>query len=159
MYAFPPIRIFDYSAGFALGKYFNKLQKNSGGGYIRYINFYEIMGVLLISIQLIISPYINEGFRRVAFHILFALYTVYIYALNNGIVSKILTNKVIVKMGNESFYYYIAHVVYLRYLYNILEFLPIKMNTWYTWKGWIPVLSCFFILTFSSFIFSKIKNK
>lgn len=159
LYAFPPVRFLDYSIGFYIGKIFKDKKDRILILNKVWYSINEIFALLFIIISLILSKYINESFRRVVFHLPFALYTIYIFAQNKGIISKLLSCDKIVQMGNKTFYYFIAHVVYLRYLYNVLELLPIQMEVWNTYLGWIPVLFCLVTLIFTEPVFTSfLKN-
>lgn len=117
-YIFPLFRLGDFAIGCHLGYLF--LQK-------RYSikTFTATLSECLVVVLIIFSQFIFNGhitFSGTAWYRYTVLYLpstiplIYLFALNQGVISKILTNKVLIFIGNISAYAFLIHQVCIRYI-------------------------------------------
>lgn len=125
LYTFPPVRFIDFFSGYALTKiykeYSNEITTNDNE------NRYTVLErILLLSIVLLMVafPYINVGFRRQALYLPFSCCLIFVVGMGQGKISKVLSSDWLVRIGNNSLYYYISHQVIYKWMYNCMLELP-----------------------------------
>ena len=127
LYVFPPIRMLDYLSGICLGFIFHNrtLLKVSETKY----SIYEIIAVCIYIVYLVEIPYIPKNFTWSAILMPGALFTIYVLARGIGIISKILSYKAVIYIGNNSFYYMMCHQVVFSWM-NSLNKHFLNLNPW-----------------------------
>lgn len=149
LYAFPPVRLLDFYSGYVLAKIYIKrdLIRIEKDGVKKYTIF-EILLFVNMFILMFVYPFVNVGLRRQALYFPFSLCVVYLFAIGKGRMSKILSMKWVVKIGNNSFYYYISHQVIFKWVFKIYERTPFIANRFFL-IDFLLVILCL-IITFLS---------
>lgn len=131
MYYFPVFRIGDFFVGCVLGKLYEKFDHD-----ISMITG-TICEIIAIAVCVLIALWSKQNHTSIILQALFNMTTVYIplaaiwvylFAIKRGGVTKLLTNKLFVYMGNVSAYAFLIHYVITRYVSFILEFQNIEVN-------------------------------
>lgn len=121
MHIFPFVRLFEFSTGIILGMIFaNRPMKNLNK---KMFNLLELFAVLLFLIFLLISVRFDTGLVRGVYFVPIWCILIYTFAHEVGILSKLLSSKVLVYLGEISFSFYMIHQLVIRYF----EFL--KLNS------------------------------
>ena len=123
LYAFPPVRLLDFYSGYALAKIYKMHDSTASQKTLSY-TIIEALLVISVVVLMVVYPFVNAGFRRQALYFPISLCLVYVFARGKGSVSKILSTKWIVEIGNNSFYYYISHQVIFKWIYKIYARTP-----------------------------------
>lgn len=113
LYAFPPIRLMDYTSGFVLGRVFVHQRNNKS--VCRKATYLEIAAVGVIMGYLMIFPYVPEAFSRAAIYQPGAAFVIYVFAMGKGTISHFLSSPPMVRLGGNTLYYMISHQVIIRY--------------------------------------------
>ena len=155
VYKFPLVRIIDYIIGCFLGYIFiNVKDKN-----IVRCNLFEIISIVVVVISSTVLGYlryltvINGGDQTVAnnmwwgYTIIFTINTcllVYYFAINKGILSKLLTNKVTSYISKISSYAYLIHNVVNRFLLFAVQH---SSNEYYSYYLWLLKITIGLLIT------------
>lgn len=121
LYVFPIFRFLEYFIAMIMGYYFREefiVIKNR-----TVINLIEVMTVLLLVFNhLLIKSdfYSKNGNYNYITVFICSLMIVYVFSKEKGILSKILNNKILICIGNASFYIYIMHQVILKYVTTVI---------------------------------------
>lgn len=157
LYAFPPMRLIDYCAGFFTGRLYSIhgcLKINISNR--KYISAKEIFAVGVMVFYLLIYPVVPKEFSRAVLYLPGAVFVIFIIAEGKGIVSKVLSIPMMVAIGNGSLYYMMCHQVILRYCslgQRVLFKCSVESYDWI----WVFVG---FILTFASKpVYDKVKSR
>ena len=126
-YIFPLFRVGDFFIGCNLGmlykNYYKEITKSKAF-------FLEVITILAIVInQIIYSSRITflgaDSFRYTIISLPISISLVYLFAYNNGIFTKLLSNcSILIKIGNLSGYLFLIHQVVIRQIDTLLEFMP-----------------------------------
>ena len=113
-YIFPAFRLGDFSAGCVLGYMFmNRNKDNCGKGLSASI--FEIITIILVVLSVYIYKKLaggsHEWLRYTTIFLPSSLALVWIFAINKGIITQILTNPITVYVGNISPYAFLIHQV------------------------------------------------
>lgn len=132
LYAFPPVCLLDFYSGYVLAKIYMKhdLIRTEKVGVKKYTIFESLLFVNVV-ILMFVYPFVNVGFRRQALYFPFSLCIIYLFAIGKGRVSRILSMKWVVEIGNNSFYYYISHQVIFKWVFKIYERTPFIANRFF----------------------------
>lgn len=134
MYCFPIFRLGDFFIGMVAGKIYTdnleKIRQNSS-----FINA-TLIEIAALFLTLGIYKLLKKSNRRllvIAAHnwttvyIVIAVIWVYLFALRNGLLTKLLSNKVFIYFGNISSYLFLIHYMVIQYIstyMNIKGFAP-----------------------------------
>ncbi len=115
LYAFPPARIADYAVGFFLGRLFTsrKLLIEMG---VHKATVFETISIVVFVGYMLVFPSVPEAYRQSSIYLPGALFVIWVFALNKGIVSKWLSSSIMVYLGDGAFYYMMSHQVVMRYM-------------------------------------------
>ena len=113
LYAFPPARIIDYCIGFWTGKLF--VSRKQSNNILLQSTMLEIIAMIIIFGYLFIYQFIDVNLSRAFIYIPGAVIVIYVFALQQGLLSKLLRLPIIVGIGNGSLYYMMSHQVLIRY--------------------------------------------
>ncbi len=154
MYIFPPARLVEYIAGMSLGMLvpeFSRFLGNIKNNNIVYTAL-EILSFGLWAILMCIT--LPSYYKITLCWIVPALFTLFIFTIGKGYISKIFCAKPLVFLGNISFECFILHQMIMTFYVNIT-----KIET-YTFAGKLfSVLYCLFLtLIASSFIYMQKKK-
>ena len=132
MYCFPIFRLGDFFVGCTLGKHYACSKK---------IKFSFIQMSLVEVVMTVITIAVFEWMKRAPTNIFFlamrnwttiyipiATAWIFLFAENKGIISRILSNKFFVFIGNISAYTFLIHYVLIQYIYNVLIYLKIDRS-------------------------------
>ena len=149
LYAFPPVRLLDFYSGYALGRIY-KYSSLHGihGGTKRKYTYIELILLFIMIILMFVYPYVDVGFRRQSLYLPFSMCVVYVFAMDKGAVSKLLSHKYIVTLGNNSFYYYISHQIIFKWIYKIYERIPLIFHRT-LFVDFLFVIMCLLITLYS----------
>ena len=128
-YIFPLFRIGDFAIGCNLGLLFLKNKKLGS----KICTIMEICSFTLAIISLYVyeitsNNYECSWYRYTLLFIPSVCCLIYILAVNKGFMSKLLSNKNIVKIGNLSGYAFIVHQMILWYIRAFLDYFEVKYN-------------------------------
>ncbi|MBO1512371.1 acyltransferase family protein [Metabacillus bambusae] len=112
LHIFPVARLFEFITGIVLGLIFVKTQNNWSS---EKHSIAEISAVLLFMVALLISVNLHTGAVRGGFFIPVWCILVYIFAHQKGIISRLLSNRLLVYLGEISFSFYMIHQLVIRY--------------------------------------------
>lgn len=139
-YIAPVYRLGDFYIGMVLGYiFFNRKKAFSTSGSLYFAFLITIIEAITIGLNIITQWIFNESiglfgsvyFKFTLLYMPLSMIIVYLFALNEGFISKFLTNRFMIYIGEISGYGFIVHVVIIRY-YN--EFLYNKhfilSNSW-----------------------------
>lgn len=154
-YLSPLFRIGDYILGCCLGKliYNSKIEVNN------YVSTVFELIVIIINAG-VIMIYLNndlwwrsEWFKYDVLFTIPVLLLVALFSLNKGYISKILTNKVIVHIGDISAYIFLLHNVVIQYMNEVFRRI-VDLNKYYL------IISCiiFCILLALTELYIRIEN-
>lgn len=121
-YVFPLFRLFDFIIGIALGLLFIKYKTKFS--HFGNTNF-EIISLLLLMTAIIFHPYIHQAFRWGTYYIPFMSLVIFVFAFQKGLISKILSNKYLVYLGEISFSFYMIHKLIIRYIQKFVGWTPL----------------------------------
>jgi peptidoglycan/LPS O-acetylase OafA/YrhL len=107
----PIFRLMEYAIGCVLGVIFLE-----NGNIKKYKNIYvySLLEVGLVVVYILAVKYGNDTWLRV-YYILIVSLIVYVFALEKGLFSKMLSNRFFVHFGNISFELFMVHVVIIMY--------------------------------------------
>lgn len=114
LYAFPPVRIIDYCIGFWTGRLFAN-RKQSNNNILLQSTILEIISMVIIFGYLFIYQFVDVNLSRAFIYIPGAIIVIYVFALQQGLLSKLLRLPIMVGIGNGSLYYMMSHQVLIRY--------------------------------------------
>lgn len=117
-YIFPPLRLVDFTGGVVLGMCFLKIIENPNNFFDRlqhkYFSVLEVAALSIIVAATLISPYLPQTLRFGMFLIPFWSLVIFVFAWQKGIVSRILSAKSLIFLGNVSFSFYMIHQLIIR---------------------------------------------
>ncbi len=119
-YINPLTRIGDFMAGMLLYRLYEKRKDNEYLNNRRLANIAEISTLGLLAASMYFHNYVPIGFRYSLYYLLPMCLLVYVFSYSRGIISDILSNKVLVYLGDLSFGFYLVHVLVIRY-YTLLQ--------------------------------------
>lgn len=154
-YILPVFRLGDFAIGCNLGYLFLKKRTQISSVLATIL---EIVTIALIYIsETIYREKISFlGSEWCRYSVLFlptSALLVYLFALNKGIISKLLTNKALIFIGNISAYTFLIHQMVIRYLKVLM---PHVING--EVNIWINTVLAFIITLISTLIYRKIEN-
>lgn len=123
LHIFPVARLFEFSTGIILGLFFVK--RNSGRGTSKYniVTSLEFLSVGAFFAALWFSVGLDVGIVRGVFFVPVWCLLIYVFAHQGGVLSKLLSNKLLVYLGEISFSFYMIHQLIIRY-YDFLGLDP-----------------------------------
>lgn len=115
LHIFPLARLFEFSTGMLLGLIFIK---NSEKTILnkKIINVLELLCLLLFVGLLLISEKLDVGTVRGVYFVPLWCLLIYIFAHQGGLISKIISNKLFVYLGEISFSFYMIHQLVIQYI-------------------------------------------
>lgn len=115
-YVFPLFRSLDFIMGILIGLIF--VTKNKGNIVINrpLFDFLEIATLILLISWIAFAPHISQKFRFSVYFVPMWCVLIYVFAFQGGIVSKLLSNKWLVFLGEISFSFYMIHLIFINYI-------------------------------------------
>ncbi len=117
-YIFPLFRCGDFVIGSCLGYiYLNKKTDLKA----LYATLVEIVTIALIVFTVMARKltggiFVNEGLNHTQIYTVTSVFIIYLFTCQKGLITKILTNKVTVYIGNISAYAFLIHIVMMKYI-------------------------------------------
>lgn len=121
LYIFPPVRYLEYFLAMIIGFNFEEdyrfITGNIGSNVMEFTALALWIGNhLLIKAKFYV---IHINLKYIAMHIV-SIALVYVFSKEKGLISKLLKNRLMVYIGNVSFYIYIMHQVIIRYVCQVV---------------------------------------
>lgn len=111
----PIFRISEFTLGIMACLLFNKI-----GNIKKSLSTkLEIGAIVFLICSLLLYPYLSQDIMTVTAMIPAMLFLIIIFANQSGSISQILSNKVLIFLGNISFSFYMIHMLVLRYMNGI----------------------------------------
>lgn len=151
LYAFPPVRVLDYAAGFFLGRLFCESKKKDSYDKKRATEL-EVLALIVYAGTLLFFPSCDEAIRRSALYFPGALLAVWAFGMNRGMVSCFFSRRLFVRLGDATLYYMMSHQIILYYVEKIYSRLSIDLGA----MDWVCVGASLLITIMSEPIFGKI---
>ena len=127
MYIFPLFRLGDFFLGACLG---NLYKKTAHYSFLRG-SIFEAICLLATIIVIVYGPsnvVCKAFFNQTTCFIPVALAWVYLFAQNNGILTRIICNRVLIGLGNISSYTFLIHYVVTQYIKAIIIYFHIDLS-------------------------------
>jgi peptidoglycan/LPS O-acetylase OafA/YrhL len=122
-YILPMFRIIDFTVGIILGLSFisfsNKYKPNEQS---KLWSIFEILSIVLLGVAIYFVPNIPESFHYSVYYLPFMSIIIYIFAHQKGIISRMLSKKQFVFLGEISFSFYMIHQLIINYIGSISVF-------------------------------------
>lgn len=137
MYSFPIFRLGDFVIGCCLGKIYKKLQKIDINCIIGTI--IEIVVILITALVFIwresgqSTVFMKALFNWTTVYIVLACLWIYMFAQRKGVITKLLSNKVMIYIGNISSYAFLIHYVITQYAITAIRYLNIQLSNPMKW--------------------------
>lgn len=132
-YICPLFRLGDFAIGCNLGYLFLK-HRLQIGKLTATLGEVGVFGILLISQMIYVGQYgfwSTEWFKLTVMYVPGSVLLVYLFALNQGWLSGLLTNKALIFVGNISGYAFLIHQMVIRDLRELLVYVPqLKVGNW-----------------------------
>jgi len=119
-YVNPFFSLLSYYIGILLGIIGIDKLKTYNGTVVKY-TLLELLSIILFIIAYYLNPYINQSFRYEVYYLPFAAFIIYTFAIQKGYLSKFISNKLLVYLGNISFEFYIVHQLMIRLVYKYVN--------------------------------------
>ncbi|MFO1487494.1 MAG: acyltransferase [Verrucomicrobiota bacterium] len=117
-YIFPPFRLFDFALGVVCGLYFLNSSRLSFSKSLW--TFWECACLTAILGMVILSSYhVPQAFRYGVYYMPIFCLTIFVFAHQGGLVSKWLSGKTWLLLGEMSFAFYMFHQLVFRYLHEV----------------------------------------
>jgi peptidoglycan/LPS O-acetylase OafA/YrhL len=123
-YINPLLRLGDFLLGKLLFRLYNKRRDIEILNNTRVATIVEVGSILFLAIFLYYHKNIPQGFRYSCYYWPPMILLIYTFAYSKGLVSKMLSNKVLVYLGEISFGFYMIHMLVLRYYQYIPKKIP-----------------------------------
>lgn len=118
-YIFPVFRLFDFVVGISLALIFIKNKKILEEKSKERFSFLELLSLLCLAIAIGFKNYVPQAFRWDVYYLPFMSMIIFIFSNQKGVISKLLSNKKIIYLGEISFSFYMIHLLVLRYITNV----------------------------------------
>lgn len=122
-YINPLLRLGDFLIGKMLFRVYRKRKDIELLNNSNWASLAEIGSILVLSVFLYYHESIPQGFRYSCYYWPPMILLIYTFSYSNGIISKMLSNKTLVYLGEISFGFYMIHMLVLRYY----QYLPQKV--------------------------------
>lgn len=132
MYCFPVFRLGDFFVGCCLGHLYTE-KKNHDDLIVRY-SIYELLATALAVSVHLLGKQSNQNVILLAFQNWTTLYIpvaaiwIYLFAVNRGIITKLLNNRFLIYLGDINAYNFLIHYVIIRYISNLLKYLDADVH-------------------------------
>lgn len=116
-YYFPGVRLLEFLAGVILGLTFIEKEKYLSRLSAKLFSVFEITTVTLLFIMILVAPGIIQNLRYSLIFIPFWSILIFVFAFQKGILSRLLSKKVLIYLGEISFAFYMVHNIVLSYIF------------------------------------------
>lgn len=126
-YINPFLRIFDFVLGILLYKL---LWKESFQVYKSVFTYYELLTIVLLILFYSTAEFFPKVVRYSVYYWLPMTFFIAVFAQQKGAISRILSNKVALFLGELSFGFYLWHQLILRYAHRFVNHFKINLADW-----------------------------
>lgn len=149
-YIFPVYRLGDFIIGCNLGYLFLKQEKKQPTLSATFAEAFTILltAVLLYAYSTQIGLGSLEWFRYTLLYTASSILLVYCFASNSGHITKLLSNKILIPVGNISAYAFLIHALVIRYINKLF-----LLKNGYTLSSWKLTLVAFAITLICSLFY------
>lgn len=116
LHIFPISRLFEFSAGILLALIFVENSKKLKSINMTIFTVFEILILLFFVVALLFSVSLDVGIVRGVYFVPIWCLLIFTFAHHGGVLSKTLSNKFLVYLGEISFSFYMIHQLVIRYL-------------------------------------------
>jgi len=114
-YVNPAFRMLDFLTGVALGHVFLGLKdKGIIGPSLKWASFFEVTSLVLVAAALTASPSVPYLLRRSVYYTPFFAMVILVFAYQRGVISRLLSGKLLRLLGEASFSFYMFHYLFIR---------------------------------------------
>jgi len=154
-YILPMFRLLDFLLGIAIGIWFINKTKKANQPNKLIMTSLEILAVVLLVLFFYFHQNVHQTLRLWGYYQPVMVFLIIVFAFQKGYISKVMSNKYLIYLGEISFSFYMIHQLLLRYFIHI----PLLNN-----KPVLYSIVCLFItLIVSHFIYKyyeiPMKNK
>ncbi|NYE03866.1 peptidoglycan/LPS O-acetylase OafA/YrhL [Bacillus niacini] len=114
LYIFPLFRMIEFIIGTLIAILFIK-QPINWNKYQKYFTLFEISSLLSLLIGMYINNFVPTTFHYGLYYIPFMSLIIYIFAYQMGRISKLISNRLFIYLGEISFSFYMLHQLVIRY--------------------------------------------
>lgn len=114
LHIFPFTRLFEFSTGMVLGLLF--VERTGNPPRLQLLNVLEWVGLAAFFGLLIASKYMPAGMVRGVYFVPVWCLFIYVFAFQAGTVSRLLSHRLFVYLGEISFSFYMIHQLVIRYV-------------------------------------------
>lgn len=120
LHIFPLMRLFEFSIGIVMGLIFSK-SSNPVTINNKLFSLFEVLSLATFAIMLWVSTHLSIGIVRGVYFVPVWCMFIYIFAYQRGIISRLLSLRAFVYLGEISFSFYMIHQLVIRYneLFNL----------------------------------------
>lgn len=161
MYCFPIFRLGDFFVGCCLGKWYSEKELRIDLSFVKS----SVLEILATVITVFVYLWIKQNHENVfllainnftTLYIALAVMWILLFAYNKGIITKILTNRVTIFVGNISAYTFLIHYVITLYVSCAKKFLDVEFAP----SGNAFLIIVEFLLTvIATLLYMKIRKK
>lgn len=116
LYVFPFFRSLDFIMGILIGLIFVTKNKPNFVKNKLLFNCLELFSLVLLVVWIVLSPYVSLAFRFSVYYVPIWCLLIFIFAFQRGLISKILSNRWLVFLGEISFSFYMIHLLVINYV-------------------------------------------
>ena len=116
-YYFPVIRIGEFIVGLMSGLVFLEIKNNFSKFSSTFYSFVEIIAIILLLIIVIISPNFIQNLRYGLIYTPFLAFLIFVFSFQKGFISKLISRRIFIYLGEISFSFYMIHNLVLSYIY------------------------------------------
>lgn len=117
-YQFPPLRLFDFISGVVLGTLFLRINQSPKNFFERlrvsHMTIVESAVLLALLGAILVSPSLPQSLRFSLFLIPFWSLVIFTFAWQKGLISKYVSIKPLIFLGNVSFSFYMIHQIIIK---------------------------------------------
>lgn len=159
-YYFPVFRLGDFFIGCCLGKYY--LENGFNAKSTKFVTLYELVTLVVTVFVMLWLKIEQPSMVLLSFHNLTTIWIpisvlwIYFFARNQGYLTRFLTNKVLVFIGDISVYTFLIHYVITQYTVIGLAFLGIELQGV---MKYIMILMEFSLTIFVSKLYQRLHDR
>lgn len=125
-YINPLIRISDFFIGMLLYRlYAEGVFKPSGG---KSATLFEVAALALLVVFFVLKDYVPIGYRYCVYYWIPMALIVLVFAYQQGAISRLLSNRILVLCGEISFAFYMCHVLFIYYAPSVSNLLHLSFS-------------------------------
>ncbi|MEB4781444.1 acyltransferase [Paenibacillus jamilae] len=126
-YIFPIFRVFDFFAGCILGSIFLEIRLDNKSKYNKVrCTIFEALSIVAVFIGIILNPIVPLSMKNSVCWLPITLIVIFIFSFEYGFISKAISNKFIIHLGNISAELFLIHQLVINFMIKTgsFSFLP-----------------------------------